>query len=81
VSRPFGDYLPSGRHHHTNGGGMYGIAQISSAARSRIVRLSSAFARGRNNMLHVILQALGMGLFFATLYAALQFEGMRDGIS
>jgi hypothetical protein len=32
-------------------------------------------------MFHVILQALGMGLFFATLYAALQFEGMRDGIS
>jgi hypothetical protein len=32
-------------------------------------------------MFHVILQTLGMGLFFATLYAALQFEGMRDGIS
>jgi hypothetical protein len=81
VSRPFGDYLPSGRHHHTNGGGVYGIAQISSAARSRVVRLSSGFARGRNDMFHVILQALGMGLFFATLYAALQFEGMREGIS
>jgi hypothetical protein len=42
---------------------MYGIAQISSVACSRMVRLSSGFARGKNDMFHVILQTLGMGLF------------------
>ena len=32
-------------------------------------------------MIHAIFQALGVGLFFVTMYAALQFEGIRDGMS
>jgi hypothetical protein len=38
------------------------------------------FARVKS-MLHLILQALGVGLFLATLWSALQFEGMGPGMS